>query len=142
MTAPADALEAVSAGASPIGALSRLIKEANDNGVSYGQLAARAIDPETGATLVKQYLQKLAETPPANPPSPERLRAIAAALRKSERRIKEAAAEQWLEYQATELAGYGEEVRIIVGHLAGKTRAEQRRWLAMIEADEQARRED
>ena len=44
-------------------------------------------------------------------------------------------------YEATELAGYDEEVRIIVGHLAGKTKAELMRWRYMIEAEERARRE-
>lgn len=33
------------------------------------------------------------------------------------------------------------EVRIIVGHLAGKTPDELRRWRYMIEADERAQRE-
>jgi hypothetical protein len=33
-------------------------------------------------------------------------------------------------------------VRIIVGHLAGMPEAELRRWRAMIEADERARREN
>jgi hypothetical protein len=67
--------------------------------------------------------------------------AIAAALGKPVRRIQEAVAKQWLLYEATELAGYDSEVRIIVGHLAGKTPEELRRWRYMIEADERAKRE-
>ncbi|MFF1301229.1 hypothetical protein ACFVZG_49660, partial [Streptomyces sp. NPDC058296] len=117
MTAPATAPDPGTAEPSPLGALSRLIWEAKESGFSYQQLADRAIDPQTGATVVKQYLQKLVKTPPASAPSPAQLRAIAVAIRKSERRVKEAAAQQWLEYEATELAGYDEEVRIIVGHL-------------------------
>lgn len=124
------------------GALSRLIQNANDRGLSYAKMSERAIDTDTGTRLSKPYLQRLVANPPANAPSPAQMRALAAALRVSERRVKAAAAEQWLEYEATELAGYNDEVRIIVGHLAGMPESELRRWRAMIEADERARRED
>lgn len=140
MTVSATAPDQGAAEASPMGALSRLIQEANDAGLSYGDMASRAA--VAGTALVKQYFQKLVKTPPANPPNPAQLAAIATALRVSERRVAEAAAEQWLGYKATELAGYDEEVRIIVGHLAGKSKAELRRWRAMIEADERAQREE
>jgi hypothetical protein len=70
------------------------------------------------------------------------MKALAVALRVSLRQVKAAAAEQWLEYEATELAGYGDEVRIIVGHLAGMPESELRRWRAMIEADERARHQN
>lgn len=126
----------------PGGALSRLIEEALDTGLSYQRLADKAVDRKTGETVSKPYLQKLVKNPPASAPNPVQMRAIAAALGASERRVKAAVAEQWLEYEATELAGYDEEVRIIVGHLAGKSPQELRRWRAMIEADERARRED
>ena len=69
------------------------------------------------------------------------MRAIAAALGKPFRRIQEATAQQWLKYEATELAGYGNTVRIIVGHLAGMPESEKRKWQAMIEAAERAERE-
>jgi len=140
MTVSATAPDHGAAEASPMGALSRLIQEANYTGLSYQDMANRTT--QTGTALVKQYFQKLAKTPPASAPTPAQLLAIAAALRISERRVKEAAAQQWLEYEATELAGYDEEVRIIVGHLAGKSKAELRRWRAMIEADERAQREE
>jgi len=125
-----------------IGALSKLIQEANDSGLSYQDMANRAVDPESGTRYYKQSLQKLVKNPPANPPTPAQMRALAAATGRSLRAIKEAAAEQWLQYEATELAGYDAEVRIIVGHLAGMSQAELRRWRAMIEADERARREE
>ncbi|MFK0045457.1 hypothetical protein ACIQU4_15290 [Streptomyces sp. NPDC090741] len=141
MTVPATAPEPV-APSPALGALSRLIQDALNEGLSYKQLADRSVDAQTGTTVVKQYLNKLVINPPASPPSPAQLRAIAVGLRKTERRVKEAAAQQWLEYEATELAGYDEEVRIIVGHLAGKSKAELRQWRAMIEAAEQAKRED
>lgn len=140
MTVPATAPDLGAAEAA--GALSRLILAALDEGLSYSQLADRGVDPKTQTGLSKQYLQKLAKTPPASPPSPAQLRAIAVALRKSERRVKEAAAEQWLEYEALELSGYDEDVRIIVGHLAGKSKAEIRQWRAMMEAADQAKREE
>ncbi|MDX3549539.1 hypothetical protein PV724_44500 [Streptomyces europaeiscabiei] len=142
MTAPATAPEpgAPEASSAP-GALSRLIQEALDKGDSYQRLADRARDPETGETVSKPYLQRVVKNPPTNPPTVPMMRAIAAALGKPFRRVQEATAEQWLMYEATELAGYDEEVRIIVGHLAGKSKAELMKWRYMIEAEERARRE-
>lgn len=141
MTAPATAPDSGTDEPSPRGALSQLIQDANDRGLSYQKMSDRAVDPETGAKLSKPYLQRLVGNPPTNAPSPAQMRALAAALRLTEQRVKRAAAEQWLEYEATELAGYNDEVRIIVGHLAGMPESELRRWRAMIEADERARRE-
>ncbi|MFD5491526.1 hypothetical protein ACFWH4_00955 [Streptomyces sp. NPDC127091] len=125
----------------PRGALSQLIQDANDRGLSYAKMSDRAVDPDSGTRLSKPYLQRLVTNPPANAPSPNQLKALSIALNASERRVKAAAAAQWLEYEATELAGYNDEVRIIVGHLAGMPEGELRRWRAMIEADERARRE-
>lgn len=142
MTVPATAPDPGAATQpSPVGALSQLIQEALDKGDSYGKLAERAIDPETGETVSKPYLQRVVKNPPANPPSVPMMRAIAAALRKPFRHVQEATAQQWLMYEATELAGYGDTVRIIVGHLAGMPESEKRKWQAMIEAAERARRE-
>jgi hypothetical protein len=124
-----------------MGALSRLIQEANDRGLSYQDMATRAVDPESGTRLLKQALQKLVKTPPVNPPSIEQMRAIANGVGRPLRHVQEAVAAQWLQYEATELAGYDDEVRIIVGHLAGKSKAELMRWRYMIEAEERAKRE-
>jgi hypothetical protein len=126
----------------PRGALSQLIQDANDRGLSYAKMSDRAVDKESGTRLSKPYLQRLVGNPPASAPSPNQLKALSNALNVSERRVKAAAAAQWLEYEATELAGYNDEVRIIVGHLAGMPEAELRRWRAMIEADERMRREN
>lgn len=142
MTAAATAPDAGTEEPSSRGALSKLIQDANDRGLSYAKMSERAIDPNTGTKLSKPYLQRLVGNPPTNAPSETQMRAIAAALRVSERRVQAAAAEQWLGYVATELAGYNDEVRIIVGHLAGMSEPELRRWRAMIEADERARREN
>ena len=140
MTAAATAPDQGKAEPSPAGALSRLIQEVNDSGVSYQEMADRGVDPD-GNKLPRQWYQKLVKTPPVNPPSVPQMRAIAAATGRAFRRIQEATAEQWLMYEATELAGYDEEVRIIVGHLAGKPKAELLQWRMMIEAAERARRE-
>jgi hypothetical protein len=140
MTVPATAPDPSAAEAPPLGALSRLIQDANNADLSYGQMAARTAD--TGTPLVKQYFQKIVKTPPASAPTPAQLHAIAVALRVTDDRVKRAAAKQWLDYEATLLADYDEEVRIIVGHLAGKPKQELRRWRAMIEADDRARLEE
>ncbi|MFD8008152.1 hypothetical protein [Streptomyces mirabilis] len=126
---------------STMGALSQLLQEANDRGITYQEMADRGVDEETGTRLPRQWYQKLVKSPPVNPPSPAQMHAIAAAIRKPFTRVQEATAKQWLLYEATELSGYDEDVRIIVAHLAGKTAADKRRWRRMIEADEQARRE-
>lgn len=142
MTAPATTSEAESAGhASHLGALSQLVQDALDAGASLRRLGERAVDPETGETISWQYFQKLVKNPPASPPGPVQMRALSAALNKPYRRVQEAAAKQWLQFEATELAGYDEDTLIIVAHLAGKTPADKRRWRRMIEAEEQALRE-
>lgn len=141
MTAPATAPDPGAAETTAPGALSQFIQEALDKGDSYQRLADRAIDPESGETVSKPYLQRVVKNPPANPPTPHMMGAIAAALGKPFHRIQEAVAKQWLLYEATELSGYDEEVRIIVGHLAGKSKAELLQWRMMIEAAERAKRE-
>lgn len=142
MTVPATAPDPGAADrAAPIRALSQLIQEALDKGDSYQRLADRALDPETGETVSKPYLQRVVKNPPANPPTVPMMRAIAAALGKPFRRVQEATARQWLQYEATELGGLDPEVRVIIGHLAGKTPDEVKRWRYMIEADERAQRE-
>lgn len=125
---------------STLGALSQLIQDANDSGITYQEMADRGIDP-TGHKLPKQWYQKLVRTPPVSAPSTGQMYAIAEAIRQPYRRIQAATARQWLQFEATELSGYDEDVRIIVAHLAGQSPADKRRWRRMIEADEQARRE-
>lgn len=115
--------------------LSRLVREVNDSGVSYQEMADRA--GAAGLELSKPYFQKLATNSVTTAPSPERLRAIAAGLRRPLPVVQRAAAVQYLDYQATELSGYDDDVRVIVAHLAGMKPSEKRRWRAMIEAAEQ-----
>jgi len=142
MTAPATAPDSGTDEPSPRGALSQLIQDANDRGLSYAKMSEQAVDRESGVKLSKPYLQRLVANPPASPPSVEQIKALAAALRISERRLKAAAAKQWLEYEAIELAGYNDDVRIIIASLGAMSESDARRWRAMIEADEKARRED
>lgn len=120
--------------------LSRLVREVNDAGISYQQMADRA--RAGGYPLSKPYFQKMATNAVTAAPTPDRLRALAAGLGKPLPVVQRAAAVQYLEYRATELAGYDEDVRVIVAHLAGMEKAERRRWQAMIEADERAKRDD
>ncbi|MDQ0758776.1 hypothetical protein [Streptomyces canus] len=141
MTVPATAPEPGSAAAQTLGALSKLIQDANDGGLSYQDMAERAVDPDTGTRYYKQNLQKLVRNPPVNPPTLPQMKALANALSKPLRIIQAAVARQWLQFEATELSGYDEDTRIIVAHLAGQTPADKRRWRRMIEADERARRE-
>jgi len=140
MTAAATAPEQGAAGTTPLGALSRLVQQVNDTGVSYQDMADRGIDPD-GGRLPKQWYQKLVKTPPVNPPNVAQMHAISNAIGKPFRRVQEATAEQWLLYEATELAGYVEDVRIVVAHLAGKSASDKRRWRRMVEAEDQALRE-
>ena len=140
MTAAAPAPDQGEAQSTPAVALSRLIQEVNDSGVTYQEMADRGIDPD-GKRLPKQWYQKLVKTPPVNAPSYEQIHAIATAIGKPVRAVQEAVAAQWLQYEATELSGYDEEVRIIVGHLAGKSKADLMRWRYMIEAEERAKRD-
>lgn len=121
--------------------LSRMVREVNDDGrgVSYQEMADRA--EAAGTPLSKPYFQKMATNAVTTAPSPERLRAIAAGLRKPLPVVQRAAAVQYLDYQATELSGYDDDVRVIVAHLAGMGPAEKKRWRAMMEAAEQVDRD-
>lgn len=122
-----------------IGALSRLIREVNEEVRSLQRLADRTYDPATGRNAIsKPYLEKLTNRPPAKPPTEDDLRAIAVALRKPLPLVQQAAAEQWLGLVITEVSGYGTHMRRIVAHLERKSPEEQARWLAMMEASEQA----
>ncbi|MER8042738.1 hypothetical protein [Streptomyces sp. NPDC094032] len=116
--------------------LSRMVREANDSGASYQDMADRAAG--AGHSISKPYMQKIATNNVASSPSEDRLEAIAAAIGKPIALVKRAAAIQWLGYDATELSGYDDDVRIIVAHLAGMEPKDRKKWLAMIEAAEKA----
>ncbi|MFC8008877.1 hypothetical protein [Streptomyces cinereoruber] len=120
--------------------LSRMVREVNDSGVSYQEMSDRAA--AAGLSISKPYMQKLAANNVTTAPLEDRLEAIAAAIGKPPALVKRAAAIQWLNYDATELSGYDDDVRIIVAHLAGMDRPDVKRWRAMIEAAERAEAED
>jgi len=140
MTAPATARGDGDA-ESTLGALSQLIQDANDSGITYQEMADRGAAAEPGSSLNRQWYQKLVKTPPVNPPNPTQMNAIAAAIGRPFPHVQRAVARQWLKWEAKELSGYDEEVRIIVGYLSGRPKSEQLRWRLMMEADEKARRE-
>lgn len=119
--------------------LSRLVREANDGGASFQQMADRA--EAAGYPVSKPYFQKLATNAVTTAPTPDRLRGVAAGIRKPVPVVQRAAAIQYLDYQATELSGYDDDVRVIVAHLAGMDPTQKRRWRAMIEAAEGVRDE-
>lgn len=132
--APDSHPEAGSTPTSDTDALSQLVRDVNSTGVSFQAMADRA--NKAGHKISKPYFQKIAAGTVTTAPTPERLQAIAVGVRVPLPVVQRAAALQYLNYRATELAGYDEEVRIIVAHLAGKSRGELRRWRAMIEAED------
>lgn len=114
--------------------LSRLVRDANDNGFSYQQIADRAgTDVETGERLTKAYVHGLAKTPPANPPREWQLRLLAVGLGVPEAVVKRAAAAQWLGYTPAELSGYDDNVRVIVAHLGDLDSEEVARIRRLVE---------
>jgi hypothetical protein len=112
--------------------LSRLVRQINDSGVSYQKMADQA--SAAGKAISKPYFQKLATNGVAKTPDADMLEAIAAGIRQPLTVVQRAAAVQFLNYQATELSGYDDDVRVIVAHLAGMPESERRRWRRMIEA--------
>jgi hypothetical protein len=71
MTAAATTPESGMDEPSSRGALSQLIQDANDRGLSYQKMSERAVDPESGTTLSKPYLQRLVANPPSELPQPQ-----------------------------------------------------------------------
>lgn len=122
--------------------LSRLVQEAQTAGDSYQDLADRAVDPVTGATVSKPYLHKLARGQVATAPGPAQLRAIAAALRRPAALVQRAAAEQFLGWVSDELQGYDDDMRVIVTYAEAMPPAERRQLRATVEAWERARAEE
>ncbi|MFF2940859.1 hypothetical protein ACFVSQ_13550 [Streptomyces niveus] len=122
--------------------LSRLVREVNDDahGVSFQKMADRA--EAGGYPVSKAFFQRMATNGIPTAPTAERLRGMALALARPLAVVQRAAAIQYLDYQATELAGYDDDIRVIVAHLAGMEKSERRRWQAMIEADERVKREE
>ncbi|MFC9247792.1 hypothetical protein ACFT7S_28400 [Streptomyces sp. NPDC057136] len=120
--------------------LSQMVREANDAGASYQDMADRS--EAAGQPISKPYFQKLATNAVTSAPSKERLKGIAAGLDKPLQLVKRAASRQFLDYEGRELSNFSDDARVIVSHLAGMSAEDTRRWRAMIEADERARQQE
>lgn len=119
--------------------LSQLVRRVNDSGTSYQEMSDRAA--AAGWPVSKPYFQKLATNAVAKAPDREQVPGIAAGLGLHVQVVKRAAARQYLDYEGRELTSFSDDVRIIVSHLADMSDEDARRWRAMIEADERARRQ-
>ncbi|MFJ9889845.1 hypothetical protein ACIQRW_28875 [Streptomyces sp. NPDC091287] len=119
--------------------LSQLVRQVNDSGVTYQAMADRSAT--AGHPLSKPFFQKLG-TNAATTLKKENVPGIAAGLNMPLQMVKAAAARQFLDYEARELGGFSDDVRVVVSHLAGMPPENARRWRAMIEADERARSQE
>lgn len=72
-----------------------MINQVLASGINYRQLAERAVDPDTGATVSRGTLNKIALGEPVRMPNDGKLHAIAAALRAPYESVRQAAIAQW-----------------------------------------------
>lgn len=115
--------------------LSRLVRDVvSAPGETYERIAERSADPETGEGVSGSWLQKLAVGRVGRAPDLTALRALARGLPRPLAVVQRAAAAQFLAYEASDLSRYGDDVRIIVAHLAGMEDIEVRKWRRMVEA--------
>lgn len=73
-----------------------MVNGARDRGLTYRQLAERAVDPETGQKASFALLNDLARNKVDRMPYDYHLRAIAAALGEPYERVRQAAIRQWV----------------------------------------------
>lgn len=73
-----------------------MIEAARDRGATYRDLAARAIDPETGEKASYGLINNIVLGKNGHAPEPKHLRAIAAALQVPYERVRQGAIAQWL----------------------------------------------
>jgi hypothetical protein len=126
---------AAAAAPSPSGeTLTDLVQSALAAGLTHQELADRSRDPETGQTVSRSWVNNLARGQVDRMPELPTIRALAAGLNKPLNLVTEAAARQWLNYEASTLTELGDDVRIIVAHLATMSEADRRRWRRQIEA--------
>ena len=76
--------------------LSDMIQEALDNGVTYRELEARAVDPQTGKTASRSVFFDTVSGKLDRMPYDYHLRAVATALQKPYDVVRRAAIAQWL----------------------------------------------
>lgn len=117
--------------------LSRLVLDAlAEPGATYVRLSSRSIDPQSGIRLSGSYLHGLGQNKVVRAPEISALRALAAGLNLPLSVVQQAAAAQYLRYEAEEFVGYGDDVRIIVARLAGMTEDEVRLVRRIVEVVE------
>ncbi|MFD4658000.1 hypothetical protein ACFWP2_20520 [Kitasatospora sp. NPDC058444] len=117
------------------GALTALVRAVLDQpGMSFRRLAEAAVDPETGYRIGQTWLHKLTRGEVSRAPEPQVLRALAAGTSLPLTRVQQAAAEEFLGYTASELAGMPEDALVIVGHLADMDPTDLPQVRAVIEA--------
>jgi transcriptional regulator with XRE-family HTH domain len=73
-----------------------MIQAARDRGLTYQQLAERAVDPETGETASSGLIFDLAKGAVNRVPAAKHLRAVAAALGEPYTIVRRAAIAEWL----------------------------------------------
>lgn len=121
------------------GPLSVLVQAALEEGTSTRALAARTFDETTGKeTLNKDFWWKMAKGLIPKAPAIAELQAMARSLRSPLRIVQEAAARQYLEWEALELSGYDDDMRHIIVRAAAMTPRERRRLRAVLEAADRA----
>lgn len=105
--------------------------------LSYEKLAARAIDPETGAQAVKSsWLHRIATRLPVQAPDAAALRGMAVGLEVPLRIVQDAAAAQF--FGMDSVYSEDETMRAIVPHLEEMSPEDRRKIQALIEAYRQA----
>lgn len=77
-----------------------MVKDALDRGQTYTQLAERATDPQTGQKASIALLNDIGRDKVGRMPYDYHLRAIAVALRKPYKDVRQAAINQWLPAEA------------------------------------------
>jgi len=116
------------------GRLSAMVLEANRRGLSYMDMQVKSAGPNGEKGMSKPWFQKLAQGMVLTAPRPAELEAVARAVDKPLRLVKEAAASQWLEWESLELSGYDDDMRHIIVRAAAMEPRERRRLRAMLDA--------
>lgn len=122
------------------GALSDIVLRVQQSGVSYQRMADRSVGPAGEEGMSKAYFQRLATGGVANAPQAGELAAIARGIGEPLRIVQEAAAKQWLGFEATEVAGYDADTRRILVHVEGMDPLERKRLRAMLDAAHEVER--
>lgn len=120
------------------GRLSAMVLEANRRGLSYMDMQVKSLGANGEKGMSKPWFQKLAQGMVLTAPRPAELEAVARAIGKPLRLVKEAAASQWLEWESLELSGYDEDLRHIIVRAAAMGPRERHRLRAMLDAAVQA----